>query len=122
MTNYWNDRLFNRGTYMDALLNGVNEYQQSIQQLQDKLATEGCCISKLNTNFYSPNDIRYLSDVIRIFGDLGISYAEQHYAFDEVPTIKIEAYIDVKRPNTFTSNYAVQSMTPLYLKVDKAQV
>lgn len=58
---------------------------------------------------YTPNDIRHLSDIIRIFGDLGVSYAEQHYAFDEVPTLKIEAHMDVQRPDAFTTNHTVQT-------------
>lgn len=84
---------------------------QSIQQLQDtlqnRLLNEGCCINKVNPNFYSPNGIRYLSDIIRIFGDLGVSYAEQHYSFDEVPTLKIEALMDVQRSSAFTTNYTI---------------
>lgn len=64
-------------------------------------------LSKPSYVNYTPNDIRYLSDIIRIFGDLGISYAEQHYAFDEVPTLKIEAYMDVQRPDDFTINHTI---------------
>lgn len=94
MTNY----------YMDTLLNGVSEYQQSIQQLQDKLATEGCCISKPAYVDYSANSIHYLSDIIRVFGDLGIRYMEQQFSFDTVPAIKIEADLDYCRPNTVTTN------------------
>lgn len=99
----------------DVSLAGGDEYMHSIQQLQDtlqnRLLNEGCCISKPSYVNYTPNDIRYLSDIIRIFGDLGISYAEQHYAFDEVPTLKIEAHMDVQRPNTFTTNYTVPTNT-----------
>lgn len=97
----------------DASLAGSEEYTNSIQQLQDtlqnRLLNEGCCMSKPSYINYTPNDIRHLSDIIRIFGDLGVSYAEQHYAFDEVPTLKIEAHMDVQRPDAFTTNHTVQT-------------
>ena len=89
-------------TYLKA-----NGFQQTIQQVQNQLSTDGCCTSKSAYVDYSANSIHYLSDIIRIFGDLGVGYAEQHYTINESPIIKIEAYVDIQRPNAFTTNYTI---------------
>lgn len=66
---------------LDALLSlsssvDSSECMQSIQQVQDNLQkqfllNEGCCISK-PTKLQMGMEFRYLSDIIKSFGDLGI--------------------------------------------------
>lgn len=75
----------------------------SAQQVQSKLQNQSlndtCCIS------YSANSIQYLSDIIRNFGDLGVTYVSQNYEPNALSTMRIEAVMDdIKRPNTVTTN------------------
>ena len=102
---------------INSLLNlGTIEYQPSIQQLQDKLATEGCCISKLNTfqskpnTFQMGNDYRYLSDIIKFFGDLGVRSLVATQEYGCIPILAIEADMDAKRPENTVSD-VIENMT-----------
>lgn len=97
MTNYWNNNIFKRGVYMDTLLNEPYEYQQRMQQLQNKITTEGCCISKPNV-FQMGADYRYLSDIIKSFGDLGIQSLTENHEYGCISTLTIETNMYAKRP------------------------
>ena len=87
--------------YLNGLYDG-GSYQQSIQQLQDKLATEGCCISKPNT-FQMGINYKYLSDIIKTFGDLGVRSLAATQEYGCIPILAIEADMYAKRPESTVS-------------------
>lgn len=100
--------------HINGLYNG-GSYQQSMQQLLDELATEGCCISKPNT-FQMGVNYKYLSDIIKSFGDLGVRSLTESHEYGCIPIITIEADMHAKRPENTIAD-VVNNMTDNQQKV-----
>lgn len=97
-----------------------SEYLQSIQQMQDNLQkqsllNEGCCISKPNT-FQMGVNYKYLSDIIKSFGDLGVRSLTEEHEYGCVPILTIEADMYAKRPENTVSD-DINNMTDNQQKV-----
>ena len=93
----------------------TNGYQQTIQQLLDETKAEGCCISKPNT-FQMGKDYKYLSDIIKCFGDLGVRSLAATQEYGCIPILAIEADMDAKRPENTVSD-VINNMTDNQQKV-----
>ena len=82
-----------------AWCTSTSSAQQTQGKLQIQSLNDTCCIS------YSANRIQYLSDIIRNFGDLAVTYVSQNYEPYALSTMRIEAVMDdIKRSNTVTTN------------------
>jgi len=96
--------------YINGFYDG-GSYLQAVQHLQNELAMEGCCISKPSHVNYTANSIRYLSDIIKLYGDAGIRSLTVDQEYDCVPIMTIEAAIDViKRPENTVAD-VIENMT-----------
>jgi len=103
----------------DVSLAGGDEYIQSIQQLQDtlqnRLLNEGCCINKPNKIQMGTN-FRYLSDIIKSFGDLGVRTLTETQDYGCISTLTIEADMYAKRPENTVAD-VINNMTDNQQKV-----
>ena len=108
--------------YDPLTINGLYErgsYLQAIQHLQDEIPKQTlndvCCTSK-PIKHYTANDIRYLSDIIKIFGDLGIGTLQEEHQYGSVPILTIEADMYVQRTEKTVSD-VINNMTDSQQKV-----
>ena len=108
--------------YDPLTINGLYErgsYLQAIQHLQDEIPKQTlndvCCTSK-PIKHYTTNDIHYLSDIIKIFGDLGIRTLQEEHQYGSVPILTIEADMYAQRTEKTVSD-VINNMTDNQQKV-----
>lgn len=75
----------------------TSEYTNSLTAVQNQLLNQNCCTSTYSAQqiVAQPTNIslRYLSDVIKWYGDLPIEYMTQDYGVDQVSSINIKCYL-----------------------------
>lgn len=81
----------------------ADDYQYSLQQLLNSITTDGCCTSKPNT-FQMGVVYKYLTDIIKSYGDLGVRSLTANHEYGCIPTLTIEADMNVRRPEKPVSN------------------